>query len=396
MPQWTPPEPTKLDLDWASLHTIELSLLDSPDSKVVEDLVQITKTAIKEDGFLYLTNYGVSLEQLQRQFDLAQYLHRNISDDDKERLLWNPKSGLYAGFKRRLGWKREAGEFDGIEQFNFYRQEFEDSKSRVPECIKPFMGEITAFCEVSGELDRSLRLLTTRQYLTDSVNRRLLKLLSRALELPDDYLWSNVQSHAGPVGDGYFRHALFYPLLGDDKERRKGVRMYGHTDYGTTTLLFSVPVTALHIFSREKKWQPVKYNPGALVVNIGEALEIVSGGHFKATKHKVTDTPADQEHCERLSLVQFNASVGDMRLAPAVQSPLLQREGFVLEQGVFRQYKKLMDAGVPVPTNKQWREIHVSTNSQIAPEKRPGGIKEIDGVKYARDSFLGVDVLLPV
>lgn len=137
-------------------------------------------------------------------------------------------------------------------------------------------------------------------------------------------------------------------------------------------------------------------DPGALVVNIGEALEIVSGGHFKATKHKVTDTPADQEHCERLSLVQFNASVGDMRLTPAVQSPLLQREGFVLEQGVFKQYKKLIDAGVPVPTNKQWREIQVSTNSQIAPEKRPGGIREIDGVKYAADRFLGVDVLLPV
>ncbi|KAK5115224.1 hypothetical protein LTR85_009982 [Meristemomyces frigidus] len=380
VPQWIPPEPTKMDLDWASLHTIELSLLDSPDPQVVDDLVKLTKTAIKEDGFLYLTNYGVSLDQLQRQFDLAQYLHRNISDEDKERLLWNPKSGLFAGFKRRMGWKREVGEFDGIEQFNFYRQEFVDPEDRVPECIQPFMDEITAFCE----------------YLTESVNRRLLKLLSRALELPDDYLWDNVQSHVGPVGDGYFRHALFYPLLGEDKERRKGVRMYGHTDYGITTLLFSVPVTALHIFSREKRWQPVKYNPGALVVNIGEALEIVSGGHFKATKHKVTDTPADQEQCERLSLVQFNGSVGDLRLAPAVQSPLLQREGFVLEQGVFKQYKKLIDAGVPVPTNKQWREIQISTNSQIAPETRPGGIKEIDGVKYAADRFLGVDVLLPV
>lgn len=94
----------------------------------------------------------------------------------------------------------------------------------------------------------------------------------------------------------------------------------------------------------------MKYNPGALVVNLGEALEIISGGHFKATKHKVTATPEDQEHCERLSLVQFNASIGDMRLTPAVASPLLQREGFVPSQGIFQQYKKLMDAGVPVST----------------------------------------------
>lgn len=149
VPQWDPPEPTSMDLDWASLHTIDLSLLDSPDTKVVENLVQLTKTAIKEDGFLYLTNYGVSLDQLQRQFDLAEYLHRNISDEDKERLLWNPKSGVFAGFKRRLGWQREAGDFDGIEQFNFYRGEFADPDAKVPDCIKPFMDEIAAFSEVS-------------------------------------------------------------------------------------------------------------------------------------------------------------------------------------------------------------------------------------------------------
>lgn len=148
VPEWWPPAVTQMDLDWAALHTIDLSLLDSHEPRVVEDIVKLTKAAIREDGFLYLTNYGISLDQLHRQFALAQYLHRNISEDDKERLLWDPKSGVYAGFKRRLGWQREAGKFDGIEQFNFYRGEFEDPEAKVPECIKPFMDEITAFCEV--------------------------------------------------------------------------------------------------------------------------------------------------------------------------------------------------------------------------------------------------------
>lgn len=380
VPDWIPPEPTKEDLDWASLHTIDLSLLDSDDPKVVADLVDLTKTAIKEDGFLYLTNYGVSLQQLHRQFSLAQYLHQNISEEDKERLLWDPSTGIFAGFKRRLGWRREAGDFDGIEQFNFYRGEFQDLGNKVPKCILPFMDEITAFCN----------------YLTYSVNRRLLKLLSKVLELPDDYLWDRVQSHEGPVGDGYFRHALFYPLLGPDKERRRGVRMYGHTDYGTTTLLFSVPITALHIWCKDNVWRPVKYNPGSVVVNLGESLEIISGGHFKATRHKVTNTPKDQEHEQRLSLVQFNASAGHLRLAPAIESPLLQRDGFVLTQGVFQEYKRLLDAGLPVPTSKEWREIQISTRSQVPPEKRSGGIVEVGGVKYGSDQFYGVKVLLPV
>ena len=64
VPKWVPPTPTNIDLEWADLRTIELSLLDSPNPAVVSKLVETTKAAIKEDGFLFSTNYGVSLEQV--------------------------------------------------------------------------------------------------------------------------------------------------------------------------------------------------------------------------------------------------------------------------------------------------------------------------------------------
>ncbi|OWP04495.1 hypothetical protein B2J93_1354 [Marssonina coronariae] len=366
VPTWVPPQPTRMPLEWADLRTIELSLLDAEDPAVVAALVATTKAAIKEDGFLFLTNYGVSLEQLHRQFSLAQYLHSNISDEEKQSLLWDPSTG------------REKGKYDGIEHFNFYSPEFAD-QDRVPECIRPFMDELTAFCD----------------YLVNSVNRRLLRLLSMVLELPEDYLWDNVQSHDGLVGDGYFRHALYYPLEEEVRASRKGVRMYGHTDYGTTTLLFSVPVTALQIWKNDT-WRYVKYKPGALVINLGENLEVISGGHFKATLHKVADPPEDQRHEQRLSLVLFNGSKGDMRLKPVTESPLIQREGFVLSQGVFMQFKNLMDSGIPVPTSKEWREAQIRTRMQIPPEERLDGIKEVNGTKYSQDRILGVPIMLPV
>jgi hypothetical protein len=65
VPKWVPPEPTKMNLEWADLRTIELSLLDSSDPEIAAKLVATTKAAIKEDGFLFLTDYGVSLEQVQ-------------------------------------------------------------------------------------------------------------------------------------------------------------------------------------------------------------------------------------------------------------------------------------------------------------------------------------------
>lgn len=161
------------------------------------------------------------------------------------------------------------------------------------------------------------RLHACWQYLTKSVNRRLLTLFSRVLELPDDYLWNNVQSHGSPTGEGYFRHALFRPVGKTTQEQSKGLRMHGHTDFGLTTLLFSVPISCLQIWGRDEQWYYVPYKPGALVINIGETLEIVSGGHFKATRHRVFRPPTDQLHEERLSLVLFNSSLGDLRMTPA-------------------------------------------------------------------------------
>lgn len=155
-------------------------------------------------------------------------------------------------------------------------------------------------------------------------------------------------------------------------------------------------MTALQVFSPDKKWRFVKYHPGALVVNLGEALEIISGGHFKATLHKVADTPPDQQHLQRLSLVLFNASRGNLRLKPAMESPLLQREGVVAEQGVIKEWLAVKNAGAPVPTNKEWREAQISARLQVAPKDRLGGIKKINGVKYGEDTFLGVKVMLPV
>lgn len=64
VPGWTPPPVTKETHNFAKLKSIDLSLLDSEDPAVVENLIQQVKFAIRDDGFLFLENYGVSLEQV--------------------------------------------------------------------------------------------------------------------------------------------------------------------------------------------------------------------------------------------------------------------------------------------------------------------------------------------
>lgn len=66
VPEWVPPPITQENHNFAQLKSIDLSLLDSDDSAVVGNLIQQVKTAIRDDGFLFLENYGISLEQVSR------------------------------------------------------------------------------------------------------------------------------------------------------------------------------------------------------------------------------------------------------------------------------------------------------------------------------------------
>jgi hypothetical protein len=45
------------------------------------------------------------MPQLHRQFAIAQYMYNNISEEDKERLLFNPDSGVWSGYKHPFGFK---------------------------------------------------------------------------------------------------------------------------------------------------------------------------------------------------------------------------------------------------------------------------------------------------
>lgn len=62
---------------------------------------------------------------------------------------------------------------------------------------------------------------------------------------------------------------------------------------------------------------------------------------------------------------------------------------------MFSEFQTASEAGIPVPTCKQWREMQIATRSQREPQKRFGTETVINGVKFWEDSYMGVKVLLP-
>jgi len=109
----------------------------------------------------------------------------------------------------------------------------------------------------------------------------------------------------------------YYPVQERPPEREQ-LRAGAHSDYGAFTILKGENAPGgLQVLRRGGDWADVPIIEDGFVINIGDTLEIVSGGHFKATRHRVFKPPVDQLHEERLSLVLFNSSVGELRMAPA-------------------------------------------------------------------------------
>ena len=83
----------------------------------------------------------------------------------------------------------------------------------------------------------------------------------------------------------------------------------------------------------------------------------------------------------------------------STDSPLIQREGCIEEQGIYKEFKNLTSQGKLVPTNQQWREIQIATATDPTDtvRNRVGAHQVlIDGKVMHQREYMGVKVVLPV
>ena len=101
------------------------------------------------------------------------------------------------------------------------------------------------------------------------------------------------------------------------------------------------------------------------VVNVGDALEMLSGGFYKGTIHRVVQPPADQRGYPRLGTFYFALTDDDVRLVPLTQSPVLQRVGV---------QRRCPDEDAP--TMEEWRKARTRAYGQTVLKKNERGIEE--------------------
>lgn len=135
-------------------------------------------------------------------------------------------------------------------------------------------------------------------------------------------------------------------------------------------MLYSQPISALQILTNDDEWRWVKHVQGSgkhgrsqantiVVVNTADALQFLTGGVFKATRHRVIRPPNDQADIIRYILIHFARVRRDLELNPLWESPVVSASGK-------NEFQDRIDAGGRAPTQDEWlRERIKRTGNEL-------------------------------
>jgi isopenicillin N synthase-like dioxygenase len=143
------------------------------------------------------------------------------------------------------------------------------------------------------------------------VARTMVRIFGRALGLGEDGLTGDTDHSIDTL------RMINYRLPSADAELEPDqLGMGAHTDYGIVTVLWADPVPGLEILGADAAWHPVRPAPGALLVNLGDALARWTNDQWISTMHRVAPPIVDGVLVPRRSAAFFHDGNVDATIAP--------------------------------------------------------------------------------
>ncbi|NRG40873.1 isopenicillin N synthase family oxygenase [Rathayibacter sp. VKM Ac-2835] len=254
-----------------SLPILDLSRLDQGEEEAAAFRRDLRETT-HDVGFFYLVGHGVPQDLLD---DVVAVSRRFFDLSEEEKLaIENTASPQFRGYTR-FGAELTNGDVD-------YREQVDIGIDRE---TVPAGADVPDYQRLEGpnlwpESLPEFRTVFERWHEElAAVAIRLLRTWAVALDAPAD------------VFDEAFAEKPFslvkvvrYPGT-SDPEPKQGVG--AHRDGGVLTLLLVEPGKGGLQVEHDGSWIEAPALPGAFVVNIGEMLELATGGYLKATLHRV-------------------------------------------------------------------------------------------------------------
>ncbi|KAF2709932.1 putative 1-aminocyclopropane-1-carboxylate oxidase [Pleomassaria siparia CBS 279.74] len=305
------PETSEI-LDWADLATLDLSKFNEPGGK--EALAAELAVAIETIGFFYVSNYGLTSKDIDRQYALARSV-TSLSDEQKQPYRAALEAGDYNGWKPAGIRESLPGIRDNYEIYNIPKFIPEHRDRAHPEVVTQNFGEIERFSK----------------HIHNEIVKKLLVLFALVLKLEDEDYFVRLHRYEAASGD-HLRYMKYYHRSAEENEKLGNLWLKGHSDMGSLTLLFRQPVAALQVLTPTGKWKWVKPQENALTVNIADGLQFLTNGFLKSSIHRVVAPPKDQAHIDRLGVIYMVRLEDDTELLPIEDSPVLRERGLVSEK----------------------------------------------------------------
>lgn len=284
------------------LKQLNLPVLDISDfaqdetSPGGQEFVDQLREACHNVGFLYLVGHGVDQELNDRLQSVSRQFFAQPAEQRMEIAMDNsPHFRGYTPFKG----EHTNGRADLRDEIDFGpEREAVDIPDRAwQRLIGP-----NQFPASVPDLEPTV--LEWRHEM-DRLGNTLLRAVARALGQPPAVL----EDWVSPQAEDTIKLVRYAPPASPE-EGNQGVGT--HRDFGLLTFVLQDEVGGLEV-ERDGKLIDVVPVPGAFVVNLGEMLQLLTGGYFKATVHRVVSPPPG---VERFSCIYFFNPRLDATLEP--------------------------------------------------------------------------------
>jgi isopenicillin N synthase-like dioxygenase len=297
--------------DQGAIPVLDLGRARQDDGSFNPDFIEQLRHATHHVGFFQITGYGASPGQPERLLDL---IRRFFALPLEERMkLDNRLSPHFRGYTR-MGTEVTQGRADAREQIDYSpdRGPVADYPDDQPYWLLqgPNLWPEDSFPELQPAAMEWAELMS-------GIGMELLQAIAVSLKLPEDYFDGPFQG--SPAWMGKLVH-----YVGGIVEAAGDQGVGSHADYGFVTLLLQDDIGGLEVLPPgATEWAPVEPIPGALVVNLGEMLEVATEGYLVATIHRVQAPPPG---VDRYSVPFFWSPRLDAVIDPVPLPPELKAE----------------------------------------------------------------------
>lgn len=234
---------------------------------------ELFSESLKNTGFAVLTHHPVNMQLIDSAY---QKWKEFFSSADKAQYTYQkPSQQGYFPFKTENAKNNKTSDLK--EFYHFY---------------------------LGGKIPQELQDIST------SIYKDLHNLARNLLQWIEDYLPQDVSKKlAMPLKDmiidspNTLLRILHYPPLQENQE--SALRAAPHEDINLITLLPAATAPGLEVLDTQGNWHEVNCNPGNMVVNVGDMLQMCTEFYYKSTTHRVVNPVSTHENCSRYSMPLF-------------------------------------------------------------------------------------------